>query len=255
MNDDRSSQPSEQDDIRELLGAYALDALDADERAAVEALLLVDQDARAELHALQLGAAWLERSAERPSPAVWGAVAKEMAADLGRADPGSGAVGADASVVAPLRRRTTVLTRTLALAAAFVAVIAVAGGVRTALDGPADVADLALASVVDEAGTRPDARAVVLETPRGTQALVAIVLKDGSGVAIPRDLPRLDDRRTYQLWALTADGPVSLGTMGAEPGARAFEDARGASRLAVTREPRGGSPQPTGTPVAVGNLS
>lgn len=253
MNDDRTPKSNEPDDLRSLLGAYALDALDADERAAVEARLLEDQDARAELHALQLGAAWLERSAQRPSPAVWDAVAREMESDLAR-DAGNPVADAGTRTVTPLRRRPRVVTRTLALAAAFAAVVAVAGGVRTAVDDRIDVGDAALAAVIDVARSEPGARSIVLETANGSPAVEAVVHVDGTGLAVPRDLAPLGARRTYQLWAITADGPVSLGTLGNHQGARTFDAARGASALAITEEPRGGSPEPTGVPIATGDL-
>lgn len=244
MTEHRTPEPDETADVRALLGAYAIGAVDAEEAAVVEQLLLDDQDARAELHALQLGAGWLRRSAQRPSESTWAAIANEMEQDLGADDP----------VVTPMRRRPSIATRTLALAAAFVAVIAVAGGVRSALVEPADVGDAALASAVAGARDLPGTRSVSLETADGAGAIDAVVLEDGSGLALPHDLAPLDERRTYQLWAISADGPVSLGTLGAEPGAHAFRLAGGASALAVTEEPRGGSPQPTGVPVATGDL-
>lgn len=257
MSEDHTPESPESDDLRELLGAYALDALDADERAAVEAHVLRDQEARAELHALQLGAAWLEQSAERPSSKVWEAVAAEMASDLAHDVPGAAAAGndsGDATVVTPIRRRSSVVTRTLALAAALAAVVAVAGGVALVLDGQGE-STTPVASSIDDARSKPGARAVVLETTKGASALEAVVLKDGSGVAVPRDLTTLDAHRTYQLWAITADGPVSLGTMGADPRPLTFESVRGVTALALTTEPRGGSPQPTGIPVATGDLA
>jgi len=244
VNEPRTPDPDDSADLRALLGAYALDAVDPDEAAALEQHLLDDQDARAELHALQLGAGWLRRSAQRPSASTWAAIADEMERDL----------ASDGPAAIPLRRRPSVVTRTLALAAAFVAAIAVAGGIRTALVEPAAVGDAALTSALADARARPGTQAVSLETTDGRGAVEAVVLEDGAGLALPKDLAPLDERRTYQLWAISTDGPVSLGTLGAEPGAHAFRLARGVSALAVTEEPRGGSPQPTGVPVATGDL-
>ena len=76
-------------ELRELLGAYALGALDDDERAQVEQFLLDDPEARSELHALQLGAAWLARGEAPPPAHVWSRVAAEVEAELGRERPGA----------------------------------------------------------------------------------------------------------------------------------------------------------------------
>src|SRR3954463_9186767 len=74
--------PHDHDDGRELLGAYALNALDADERAQVDELLLADPSARAELHELEQGAAWLGHASLRPPERAWDAIAAEVERDL-----------------------------------------------------------------------------------------------------------------------------------------------------------------------------
>lgn len=243
------SNPDPREDARDLLGAYALGALSDDEREAVEEHLLEHQDARTELHALQLGAAWLARSAERPAASTWDAIASEMARDLAE-----DAASRD-EVVVPMRRPAGSTRRLFAVAAALVAVLAVAGAVRSALVTPGDMGDAALTRAYVTAKTTPGARAVALETKHGRVALDAVVLEDGSGIVVPRALEPLDEQRTYQLWALTDTGPVSLGTLGATPGAHAFRIARGASSLALTKEPAGGSSRPTGVPVATAALT
>ena len=77
------------DDPRELLGAYALDALDDAERKAVERLLLDDAGARAELYELQLAASWLVNSALRPRERVRDRIAREVDQDTLGGEPGS----------------------------------------------------------------------------------------------------------------------------------------------------------------------
>ena len=253
MTEHRTPDQPDRDALRALLGAYVLDALDDEERAAVDQFILDDQDARAELHSLQLGAAWLSRSAERPSKSVWNAIASEMAADLASsADDGT-------TNVAPLRPRATRLRtssvgRALGIAAVLVTALVVAGGIRTALDPPTGVGDAALTSAFHEAQARPGARSVTLETKQGAVALEAVVLDDGTGIALPKTLSALDEQRTYQLWSITDRGAVSLGILGASPGAHTFHVAPGSSTLALTNEPRGGSTRPTGIPVASADL-
>ncbi|MDC7123407.1 anti-sigma factor [Cellulomonas fimi] len=59
---------SEHDDVRALLGAYALDAVDDDERRAVEALVAADPDAARELADLRAVAARLGAAVEAEPP-------------------------------------------------------------------------------------------------------------------------------------------------------------------------------------------
>ena len=70
------------EELRELLGAFALDAVDPEERAQVEEFVLDDRDARVELHQLEHAVAWLGHASPRPSDAAWNAVRLEMARDL-----------------------------------------------------------------------------------------------------------------------------------------------------------------------------
>jgi anti-sigma-K factor RskA len=72
------------------------------------------------------------------------------------------------------------------------------------------------------------------------------------------DLPRLPDEKTYQLWFIAAGKPVSAGTFAVDPRGAAslrverIADARSIQAWAVTIEPRGGVPQPTGAFVLKG---
>lgn len=255
------------DEARELLGAYALGAVDADERAEIERHLLDDPEARAELHALQLGAAWLERSAERPSPEVWGAIA-------GRRDASDAAHHLDLDArsragirwgtgppehadrpaspappprPAPPRRAHRTGRTALAIAAAIAVVAVVGGGIRTLVGGEGVVDRQALADAIASA---PGAESVTLTDADGAETVVMVLLPDGSGLVTDAGLPDLSAARTYQLWAITDDGPQSVAVLGPEPGLRAVNVPTSATALAVTAEPRGGSPEPTGRVVA-----
>lgn len=74
-------------------------------------------------------------------------------------------------------------------------------------------------------------------------------------------LPRLADRKTYQLWFIAAGKPVSAGTFGVDPRGNAsvrvdrVTDPRQIQAWAVTVEPLGGTPQPTGAMVLKGAAS
>jgi anti-sigma-K factor RskA len=74
-------------------------------------------------------------------------------------------------------------------------------------------------------------------------------------------LPRLPDRKTYQLWFIAAGKPVSAGTFAVDPRGNAsvrvdrVTDPRQIQAWAVTVEPLGGVPQPTGAMVLKGAAS
>jgi anti-sigma-K factor RskA len=72
------------------------------------------------------------------------------------------------------------------------------------------------------------------------------------------DLPPLRTGRTYQLWLVTAQAPVSAGLFDIDNGGRVtqtFSTAPDVARpvaIAVTEEPAGGVPAPTGDKYLVG---
>jgi hypothetical protein len=75
----------------------------------------------------------------------------------------------------------------------------------------------------------------VLRTPDGDVLAVAAVLPDGQGYLIGQDLPELDDR-IYQLWGVSGDQVVSLGSLGGDPTVVAFHGEPDMSGLAITAE-------------------
>jgi len=75
---------------------------------------------------------------------------------------------------------------------------------------------------------------------------------------VAHDLPALPAGRTYQLWLVTPTQKISAGTFAVGANGDAFVEAtypldqNALQAVAVTEEPAGGVPQPTGTPVIVG---
>lgn len=75
------------------------------------------------------------------------------------------------------------------------------------------------------------------------------------------DLPALRPQRDYELWLITPDGPRAAGTFRPEPDGRAvvrmtYDLPRGSLKaVAVTEEPAGGLPKPSGTPIILGTSS
>lgn len=83
----------------------------------------------------------------------------------------------------------------------------------------------------------------------------------GTWTFFARDLPPVREGREYQLWLVTPSGPLSAGTFRPGPGGSARVVARydlppGSLRaIAVTEEPAGGLPAPTGEVVVTGAFS
>ncbi len=111
--------------------------------------------------------------------------------------------------------------------------------------------------------TGPDVRVVGLNAG-ATKAPRALMFWDKKGdrwTFVAHDLPALGRGRTYQLWLVTADRKISAGTFSVSPTGEALLQAtyaldRGALKaVAVTEEPEGGVPQPTGAMVVVGTLA
>lgn len=236
------------DGPRSLLGAYVLDALDDEERAEVELLVLEDQDSRSELHALQLGAAWLARADGRPAPHVWDAISAAIAEPATVPTRGGGGTASVTALGARRRPHAGRKWRSITTAAAAVAALFVGLSVASS-DSPRDVTTAAL-----EAAGNPRSQRAHLAGSDDSRVEV-VMLPSGRGYVLDGSLPRLADDRTYQLWAITEHGPVSAGVLGREPGPTEIRAPRGASALAVTAERRGGSDRPTGTVLAQGNLA
>lgn len=79
------------------------------------------------------------------------------------------------------------------------------------------------------------------------------------GIFYANHLPSLDPDKSYQLWVIGKQGPVSAGVFDTGPEGSAVititriaGPAEGSLQFAVTIEPRGGVPQPTGSMVLAG---
>ena len=239
-------------EITELLGAYALDAVDDDERAAVERHLATCPRCRAEVAthrevAAMLGSALATddgRSAAAPA-GLW----ERIADSLEEEPPALAPV-----VRPPAWRRRGPIVAVGAVAAGLLLAIGLLGGqiahlnhqvgdLKTALARPA------IDQQVSHALEDPRHQVVALTATTTNQvAAQVVVLPDGSSYFLGHSLAHLGAGRTYQLWALADGKVVSLGVLGPRPDAVATRLERGMTRLMVTVEPTGGTPAPT-TPV------
>jgi Anti-sigma-K factor rskA len=254
-----TGEPTPQE-VRELLGAYALNAIDPDERAQVDELLLSDASARAELHELEHAAAWLGHASLRPPAGAWDAIASEVARDLD-ASAATQAAATDAAAVVPVAasnadptvraiRPERRVSRWL-VAAAAVVVLAIGGGTVIAIanrSGSQSVSDRAAA-----AQRSSSARTVRLHSIDGRWSARAVVLPNGTGYMLDASMPPVPEGRALQLWSITPSGPVSAGVL--HGGVQQFHVAGASTALAVTEEPHGGSRRPSGSPIVSGELA
>ena len=239
-------------DMHELVGAYALDALSDEEREAFEAHLATCEPCQAELASLADVLDGLADDGEAGDvPAGLAArIAAELAvtpqdvvvADAPVADaPIAEAPLADAPLAEVVPNRKRSVGRILAVAAASVAVLVIAASVFVTLNKPSDADRIRAASDVVEFQT-------------GISDVTVFVSDSEGGIAVEGDMPAPAAGKEYQLWVVPADGsaPIAGPTMGGgETDAAWLTDLDGASAIAVSLEPEGGSTTPTEVLAAV----
>lgn len=239
-------------DVRGLLGAYALDAVDDVERRRVEKFLASDPDAAHEVDTLRATAAALGSAASAaPPPELRSAVLAQLSAtrQVGTVTP---AAAAQARSRWSSRRRTW-----LAVAAAAVVAAAVPSGV--AWHQTQEIHHIqAQSQAVAELLADPRAEVRRVDVPGGG-TVVGVLARDRALVTAT-GLPEPGPGRVYQLWVVRDGVPRPDAVMAAgSPIVRATADqyvvlthgyAAGDS-LAVTVEPTGGSLKPTTTPIVV----
>ncbi|HEX9643445.1 MAG TPA: anti-sigma factor [Acidimicrobiia bacterium] len=222
------------DDLRSLAGAYAIDALDDDERRAFESYMATHPEAAVEVDELRAAAGLLADDAVTTPPSSLRRAVLAAIRDL-RQEPAD-----ETAVVVDLTQRggRRPIIWLGAAAAVAVLVVAIAGGLAM-VRGPAiqDVYTADDAVIVNLAGAESSA---VFTFSRQLEA--AVFLSD--------DLEPVGDDETYELWFITGDVAAPAGTF--RPDAvGAVEvlvhgDLQSGSAVGLTVEPAGGSDVPTG---------
>jgi Anti-sigma-K factor rskA len=236
-----------------LLGAYALDALDADERLRVDAYLSANVGARDEVDELRESAAAFALAPvdDTTAPAeLWDRISEAIdgADELARRRESRGLPG--------------VRWMAWAATAAAVAALLLAAQVivlHRQLDRTRQTGQQAAASAFVRAGHVSGARKVALTPAKGAEVARVVLLPDGSGYLKSDRMAQLDSGHTYQLWALTGSAvhpvAISAGVLGSAPSAIAFQAATDVHAFAITIERAPGVAQSTQKPYASAALS
>lgn len=224
------------DELHDLVGAYALDALDDEERRQFEAHLETCERCRTELAELEAGAlALAESTRSDPPPELRARVLEAV-----ERKPQEAVV-----IDLAARRRNRLVTAALGVAALIVTVITTISIVEATRDGD-----------IEAILTAPDVQTIEL-TGESADARFTYSLGVGRGVFVSGSLAAPGPEQTYQLWLIGSDGPQPAGlfipdTEGVS--SAVVNGVRAGLTLGVTEEPAGGSDAPTGDVLMAGEV-
>jgi anti-sigma-K factor RskA len=227
------------EELRALTGAYALDAVEPDERELIELHLMECPRCRAEVAEFREVAAFLAHNGHPAPEGLWDRISGALEETPPPLDL--------APVVAMPARRPTGMRIAAAVAAA-AAVVAVFFGVKVVDQGnqlDRIEAQNAIDRAVVQAQQDPRSRTVDLVAANGTETAEIVLRPDGTGFLVKDRLTPLAPDRTYQLWMLVDGKPISAGVLGPDPGIVAFKAAGDPAGFAISNEVRGGAAQPT----------
>ena len=243
-------------DVHTLTGAYAVDALDEFDRRRFEAHLADCPDCTQEVAELRATAARLGDAVAEPPPYhLRHRVLDQIATTRQEAPGGRPRRAAGTGVPAPWALRLITAAAVVALAAA-----AGLGSWAWHNENQLNTVQSQLAQSQARYGavaailSAPDAR---VNTGNGTAGGMAVVLAShelNRAVLLVSDLPQAPAGHTYQAWLIGSAGVHSAGLLNASAAPLAFSGLTGATKVGVTVEPAGGSPQPTTTPVMLMDL-
>jgi hypothetical protein len=235
-------------ELDELLGAYALDAIEPVERFEMDQYLTENYEARHEVDELRETAAWLAllQMQREPIPErVWDGIQSAIRETPSASEPDADVLPLRGGDTDAVRRRRAVPLPVAALlvAAASVAIVLLAArhnnSGHSLADGFKSIAKHGhVVSIVGNEGTL----AQVVQTP------------DGTGYMKSDDLPALPPGKVYQLWVIAPGRaqPISAGVIGRRPRPYetfAFEGRPQAYALSIENAPGAVTPS---TPIGEG---
>jgi hypothetical protein len=254
--------------IRDLLAAHALDAVDPEEAAVIEAHVTTCVRCRSDLAGFREVIGLVANSGGDAPARLWQTISARIErSPVAGAQPGPRRVlfSAPSSAPAPSspapggkfrRTKPWVLT---AVAAALV-VIAALGVQLGRLENQvshlqAVSSQQVIAQAAQSALSDPQARRITLDAAHSSGPPLAqiAILPSGAAFFLNHRLPPLSSAQTYQLWGKVGDVLVSLGLLGPGPRDVAFyvDPSAPIAVFAVTAERAGGVVQSAHVPVAV----
>ena len=257
MNENGIAMGDESDiyELDELLGAYALDAVDADESRRVEDYLQINPKAAAEVQEHREVASMLAFTGMDAPADLWSKITAEIeadapvpgpelakvfafdppASDAAESNEAAGMIDPPASLNEHRHTRRSVGTWVLAAAAAVALVVAgavvVVGAGATGTNDP-------IADAFEQAIDDRDSLQTELVADGSSNTAFGVIDQDGHGYLDAAALPSLASDQTYQLWGVLEENGdvVSLGILGPNPELETFTIEGGVAALAVTIE-------------------
>ena len=232
MSEDMNAMHKSRDnyDLDDLLGVYALDALDADEARRVEDYLAVNPKAAAEVREHREVATMLAYTGMDAPEGLWSRIENEL--DAPAPEPGPELAKVLSLDSAPSKRRLAGLAPWIASAVAAAVIAVVAIGLTDRAVAPTDP----LVAAFQEAQSDRDSAQATLIAEGSEAEVAAVIDQDGHGYIDAAALPQLPDDKTYQLWGVIDDRAISLGIFGPNPELETFTSESEVSVLAITIE-------------------
>ncbi|MBW9206495.1 anti-sigma factor [Mumia sp. zg.B53] len=234
-------------DPHNLAGAYALDALDTEEREAYEAHLSRCSDCAEEVGGFLVTAARLGAAEEVVAPPHLRQGVLDAIARTPQERP----------VVVELggrRRRLKGWPTRVLVAAAALALVVGAAVFGVSQRDQADQIEAQQAAIT-EVLSAPDAAMVSAPVAGGGTVSVVQSADLAKAVMVVADLPKLADGYDYQMWTQSDGTMHSAGVLPRDEqggrGAHVMEDVSGVTAVAISVEPAGGSKEPTADPIVL----